>query len=275
MKTSESSTGASTPAQSTLFAADSPASLSVRPGSEEAQAMTVTSGRRCSESYARFSPLGSLVRTCLASSRWSSTRVLLTWKVRVTDARRLIFRLVESTPPTSDIGSGSLLMPTATAGDARSSGSRNTENSKANAGISLTDYVRGDGGKGRMWPTPGAHEDTGGGSTAVAEKAVSRTARPSGHRIQLTLRDAVKLWPTPAARDYKGAGVNAKPRDTLDMAVERGVTKSKLYPTPDVGAAKGRGQDSADNRSRLGGSLNPEWVEWLMGYPIGWTELED
>ena len=21
------------------------------------------------------------------------------------------------------------------------------------------------------------------------------------------------------------------------------------------------------------GQLNPEWVEWLMGYPIGWTEL--
>ena len=23
-----------------------------------------------------------------------------------------------------------------------------------------------------------------------------------------------------------------------------------------------------------GGSLNPNWVEWLMGYPIGWTDLE-
>ena len=23
-----------------------------------------------------------------------------------------------------------------------------------------------------------------------------------------------------------------------------------------------------------GGSLNPEWVEWLMGYPKGWTDLK-
>jgi hypothetical protein len=23
------------------------------------------------------------------------------------------------------------------------------------------------------------------------------------------------------------------------------------------------------------GWLNPEWVEWLMGFPIGWTDLED
>jgi hypothetical protein len=22
-----------------------------------------------------------------------------------------------------------------------------------------------------------------------------------------------------------------------------------------------------------GGSLNPTWVEWLMGYPTGWTNL--
>jgi len=25
----------------------------------------------------------------------------------------------------------------------------------------------------------------------------------------------------------------------------------------------------------LGGKLNPQWVEWLMGFPVGWTDLED
>ena len=24
----------------------------------------------------------------------------------------------------------------------------------------------------------------------------------------------------------------------------------------------------------VGGSLNPAWVEWLMGWPIGWTDLQ-
>jgi hypothetical protein len=24
----------------------------------------------------------------------------------------------------------------------------------------------------------------------------------------------------------------------------------------------------------LGGPLNPTWVEWLMGWPIEWTDLE-
>ncbi len=23
------------------------------------------------------------------------------------------------------------------------------------------------------------------------------------------------------------------------------------------------------------GSLNPDWTEWLMGYPIGWTDLKE
>ena len=23
------------------------------------------------------------------------------------------------------------------------------------------------------------------------------------------------------------------------------------------------------------GQLNPTWVEWLMGFPLGWTDLED
>lgn len=24
----------------------------------------------------------------------------------------------------------------------------------------------------------------------------------------------------------------------------------------------------------IAGRMNPEWIEWLMGYPTGWTELK-
>jgi hypothetical protein len=27
--------------------------------------------------------------------------------------------------------------------------------------------------------------------------------------------------------------------------------------------------------SAIGGKLNPTWVEWLMGFPLGWTDLEE
>lgn len=38
---------------------------------------------------------------------------------------------------------------------------------------------------------------------------------------------------------------------------------------------------TADNRRKdpqlgtiVGGKLNPTWVEWLIGWPLGWTDLE-
>lgn len=65
--------------------------------------MTVTSGRKCAESYTSSSPLGCLVKTCLESSIWHSTRCLLTWKQKATKSKRLLFRLAVSTPRTSEI----------------------------------------------------------------------------------------------------------------------------------------------------------------------------
>jgi len=66
-----------------------------------------------------------------------------------------------------------------------------------------------------------------------------------------------KTWPTPCARDSKGARGNSTPRDSLDYAVERGLTKSKVYEFPPPT-----------------GKLNPNWVEWLMGWNIGQTDLK-
>jgi len=31
----------------------------------------------------------------------------------------------------------------------------------------------------------------------------------------------------------------------------------------------------AESGNTKAGALNPTWVEWLMGYPTGWTVLED
>jgi hypothetical protein len=29
------------------------------------------------------------------------------------------------------------------------------------------------------------------------------------------------------------------------------------------------------NPEAIGGQMNPQWVEWLMGFPLEWTDLED
>ena len=91
--------------QLTLFQEDSHASLFPLPGSAEARTMTVTSGQRCYESYASFSQLGCLVKMCLESSIWRSTRCLLTWKALATPHKRLLFQLAVSMPHTDDTGS--------------------------------------------------------------------------------------------------------------------------------------------------------------------------
>jgi len=42
-----------------------------------------------------------------------------------------------------------------------------------------------------------------------------------------------------------------------------------------TGGPGNSGRDGGENlRTQVGGSLNPTWVEWLMGFPLGWTDCE-
>jgi hypothetical protein len=102
----------------------------------------------------------------------------------------------------------------------------------------------------KMWPTPVA-DDTGLRMWATPTAAIaqgSSAGNPNRKNAGRDLRQDVKMYPTPAARDYKGMSGKGKqerkgnPKDTLPNAV--------------------------------GGSLNPQWVEWLMGYPVGYTDLD-
>ena len=138
--------------------------------------------------------------------------------------------------------SGSSRIPTPTAGDAKSSGSRNTATSRAHPGVSLTDYVRGDGGAGRaMLPTP--------------------TSTPYGTRNNGRRGDG---------STYRTAGA-----PSLDTMARRG-----LWPTPTAQDAANNGGPSQYERNSpplnavAGGALSPTWVEWLMGWPLEWTALD-
>jgi hypothetical protein len=112
------------------------------------------------------------------------------------------------------------------------------------------------------WRTP----DTGaGGTSGLLKQGI--THRPNGQPIQVRLVDQVNnphlwakpkvMWPTPAATDYKGSGKTGTLRDRLDYATERGATKTRVYGEP-----------------ATTGQLNPNWVEWLMGWPVGWSDLK-
>lgn len=95
-----------------------------------------------------------------------------------------------------------------------------------------------------LLPTPSACSygtNLGGGAGRVG------TARPS-----LETMARKNLWPTPAARDWKESGLEP-------AALSR---KSPNMPA----AVRPAGESSA-------GSLNPTFVEWLMGFPTEWTAL--
>jgi hypothetical protein len=53
-----------------------------------------------------------------------------------------------------------------------------------------------------------------------------------------------------------------------------------VEPPPPAQDAKNNGGPSQHRRNTpplnaiANGPLNPEWVEWLMGFPRGWTDLE-
>ena len=92
------------------------------------------------------------------------------------------------------------------------------------------------------------------------------------------LATAVKLWPTPKASasgpDYARMNREGSGGDDLATAVARG-----LVPSPGANDWRsGKGFDPKERghspqlRHLADGQLNPTWVEWLMGFPLGWTE---
>ena len=229
--------------QLTLFREDSRANHSLKPGSDKARTMTVTSGLKCSESYMNSSPLGSLVRMCLESSIWHSTRCFLTWKQKVTKQQYSIFQLAVSMPRTDD--TESQFWPTPSTGAALCGGTGNFKTllRMAEKGLITEEERRqlsqGNGGK----TNPDLLEWL------------------MGYEQQFT-----KLIPTPTATDYKG-GCSAR------------------YWTPSTHThthTHTHGRRGYDGQLRsflevtpLGkiGQMNPEYLEWLIGLPQGWTEL--
>lgn len=101
----------------------------------------------------------------------------------------------------------------------------------------------------------------------------------------LNQKGNLKIYPTPTAQEAQKAGKYAKGQmgQSLSAMAKRG----QLFNTPTTrdGANSTLPPSHANwdsltgdmirlGEARPGGVLNPQWVEWLMGWPIGWTDLE-
>jgi hypothetical protein len=111
--------------------------------------------------------------------------------------------------------------------------------------------------------------------TPVADDAVNRVAGKWNSRGEPKLSAQVLMakWPTPTVcGNYNRKGASATSGDGLATAV---------YQTPVARMYKDNGKNPSelDRNSptlamQAGGALNPTWVEWLMGWPLGWTDLK-
>ena len=110
-----------------------------------------------------------------------------------------------------------------------------------------------------LWRTPDAY--SGGSNLNKIKEALAEghLKRKSGHTIQIRLADQVReprLWPTPAAHE---ARLGYQRRDTGKKGTQKSLSTIVI--------------DTEGGREKTTGQLNPTWVEWLMGYPTGWTDL--
>ena len=94
--------------------------------------------------------------------------------------------------------------------------------------------------------------------------------------VRLTSEKGSGCWATPLAQDAKHSGY-AKSGPGMADKLSYQVVK---WPTPTTQDAKNNGAQSQQKpntkplNAEVGGSLNPTWVEWLMGWPLGWTDLK-
>lgn len=221
----------------TSYAAGSHASLSRTPADDSPRTMPDGSGPSSLGSFAYYDHDSSSWRTLQGSLLEEWATFSENWPRAGTTRSGIASRRQPSVPLTSVTESLSLPTPTATPYGSNQS------------------------------PSPGA---------AVRPSLQTMAKREMWHTPTASDKDGRPRWDHRASPGY----VRAKPVPNLMAQVLEG-----RIPTPT--ARDGRTLKGAQDRRRDGGpslaqvaldsgatsgSLNPTWVEWLMGFPLGWTD---
>ena len=289
--------------QLTLFPADSLASRSPLPGSEEARKMTATSGQKWLGLSKNSGPLGLLEKMLLESLEWHSPIFYLNWKPVDIGQGHFLFQLALSEPDTDDTELRLWATPNTMdylpqrspeALKRQAEGSRKGRKRPANLREQVNPetvklweepkvwktpiaadaanrkmYVNSRGepnlsGQVKLWPTP---------------KASLRGDCPSErNRRSPDLSAAVKMYNTPTAQDAKNSTL---PQSQMKRGSLVGDAMREMFATPqarDFRTGQASRWKDKEHRTRnlndqCDGQLNPYWVEWLMGFPSGWTEI--
>ena len=229
-----------------LFAEDIPVSLSVKQVTAKVKKILATCGLGYDKPLANYDP---------ATQSWKMSEGIFPSGERpslptlppsgMTQSGAL-FQQPAWEPTTGATASSSLPTPTANEHKYRLQG--NSQASKCLEAMARR-------GELTMWPTPTTQEVEH--PDAELTETGRRKSKDGTTSHSLNLADAVKMWPTPT--HGKLAGGQGAFNKVQDLYSEGIITDEE------------RKAMQAGN----GGKLNPTWVEWLMGFPTGWTDLED
>jgi len=231
-------------------AAASPASPSATLVGDWAPKTNAGSGRSSSESYARLGPDGHWLRMYQDSFQLMTDGSLEecsgTWPRAGVTQSGTAYQRPPSVPRTSEIGSSSWPTPRANDNDQGYRGE----------GSSWLGQHRGEtlANAAHRFPTPvSGMADRG--DRGDLNTVVKSYGSPSGH---------TKMYPPPLPSDVDG-GRTTKGRKRQN---ETGLRRMVATPT------QADGLGGPGSSGRVGGQLNPTWVEWLQGFPMGWTEVD-
>ena len=220
------------------------------PAPEGERQTLATFGQPCSKSFAFYDRASCSWKMSQATFLWDSDAFSETWPSAGTMRTGKCYPLPELEHRTLDDESLSWRTPIASDGSKQGRGN-------------LSDQVSR-----HLWPTPRA-------TKASTENEASWMKRNADGKVSTPpLSLAVRMWPTP--RSTRGGSATE--------------TVKKMWPTPSsnngTGGATGLAGGSGNRKKlykmlgyeegkKLGcQSLNPYWVEWLMGFPLGWTVLD-
>ena len=151
----------------------------------------------------------------------------------------------------------------------------------------------------KIWPTPQAENFRSRGGKRKGEMGLDRAVKlwptphgfspdgksngPSGNELGRAVN--LSMYPTPKGSP---SGPDFARMDREGLGGDDLATAVAIFPTPTVTDFRtGYGETEAGNKRKEnprgaplrdevapGGQLNPPWVEWLMGWPPGWTDLQ-
>ena len=266
----------------------------------EALNTTTISGKKCLKSYENSNrhnlPLKLCVGYLLLTNDWHSNKCSLFWKEKFTTSHRLLYQLSTKTVSIED---GSLF-PTPTTQEVEhtkmeltESGRRKNKDGKDSHSVGLMDKIA-------MLPTPRGMCGTDHTGKVGGAGDLQMTINYGEYNSKSRRSNKEKMLPTPATRDWKGArkpetlaATGRLPSNSLED------TLFAILPTPTTSDGTGHnrtwgtGQVSIHNilegkgkqpngevilskdAQKTGLKLQPKFVEWMMGYPLSWTDLKD